>query len=292
MLVKVGIILILLIGLIFFFWPGYPPNQFLMSFISKGSPQQQQVNNPQKDTGLENHQMPNLLNIEFKDGVDKGDETEMRKGFKLMDFTLNKLFGHSITKKSAIRVEASSSDSKFLDENGTITFVYQVLSQDWLLPKKIGSQYNMDMRSRAAAHEYIHLYQINEGCANLGSEGEKAKWFLEGVAEWLSYKAMEESGNLPFGFDGKKMILMQFQMGGGNVKLLNSYEKEISTDVSLYGYFALAVDYLVENTNIKALDNYCANIGKGQELSVAFQNAFGISLEKFYSDFEVYRKSL
>ena len=287
MVLKIGITLVLVVGLVFFFWPGHPPNQFIMSLISK-TPQ----SSTQKEAKLENHQLPALLTVEFKNGVDKSDEEEMKKGFKIMDFTLNKLFGHSISRKSAIRVKASGADSKFLDENDTITFVYQTLSQDWLIPKKIGEQYRMDMRSRAAAHEYVHLYQINEGCANLGREGEKAKWLLEGSAEWLSYQAMEESSNLPFSFDARKMIMMQFQMGGGNVKLLNSYEEETTTDVPLYGYFALAVDYLVENSSVKALDNYCANIGKGEDLPTAFQKAFGISLKNFYSDFEDYRKSL
>ncbi|MDP3733453.1 MAG: hypothetical protein Q8Q91_02815, partial [Candidatus Daviesbacteria bacterium] len=133
---------------------------------------------------------------------------------------------------------------------------------------------------------------INDGCANIGRVDEKAKWFLEGEAEWFSYKAMEESGNLPFSFDAKKIIMMQFQGGEGNFNQLSSYEEGTTTDVSLYGLFALAVDYLVEKTNVKALDSYCANIGKGQDLPTAFQNAFGISLEKFYLDFEAYRKSL
>ncbi len=294
MFLKVGIFLVLIIGLIFFFWPGYPPNQFLQSLISKGSPKQIQVSNNQKEASFEDHQMPALLSIEFKNDVDKSDEVEMRKGFKVMDFYLNQWFGHSITKKSSIRVEATSGDSKFLDENGTITFVYRTQSRDWQLPKQIGSQYNMDMRSRVAAHEYVHLYQRNQGCANVGREGEKVKWFLEGEAEWFSYKAMEKSDNLPFSLDAKKMIMMQFKMGGGNFNQLNSYERVsgVNLDPPMYAYFALAVDYLVKDRDIKSLDSFCANIGKGQDLPTAFQNAFGISLDKFYSDFETYRRGI
>lgn len=233
--------------------------------------------------------MPQLLTIEFKTGVDQSDETEMRKGFKIMDFYLNQWFGKSITKKSAIVVEASAKDSKFQKANdSTIEFIYRTLSQDWQLPKKIGEQYHMDMRARAAAHEYIHLYQINQGCAKIGREDEQVKWFLEGEAEWLSYKAMEETGNLPFSFDAKKMIMMQFKMGGGSFKKLGSYEqvKEFNTDPSLYGYFALAIDFLMKDRDIKTLDTFCANIGKEQDLAPAFQDAFNISLEKFYSNFE------
>ncbi len=53
----------------------------------------------------------------------------------------------------------------------------------------------------------------------------------------------------------------------------------------------MAIDYLVKDKDIKTLDNFCANIGKEQDLSTAFQNAFGITLDKFYEDFESYRST-
>lgn len=292
--IKIGITAVLVIGMVFFFWPGYPPNQFLQSLISgKSFPQQAPVNQTNKKD-LASHQMPELLNIEIKSDVDKEDAGKMQEGFKIMDFYLNRWFGKSITKKSAIRVEAKSGDSKFQKEGDAILFLYLTQSSDWQIPKEIGAKYNTDMRSKLAAHEYVHLYQINNGCANLGRDGEKIKWFLEGEAEWLSYKVMEETGNLPFSFDAKKMIMMQLKTGGGNFNQLNSYEqvKGASTDTSLYGYFALAIDYLVKDKNIKTLDDFCINLGKGQGVSVAFQNAFSILLEKFYSDFEAYYKNL
>ncbi|MBI2035028.1 MAG: hypothetical protein HYT11_04815 [Candidatus Levybacteria bacterium] len=287
------IILIVIVGLVFFFWPGYPPNQFLQSLIA-GKPFTQQIAQINTGDKIETHEMPKFLNIEFKPGVDQSDEVEMRKGFTIMDFYLNQWFGHSITKKSAVVVEVSDKDSKFQETNGTIEFIYRTLSQDWQQPKQVGAQYKMDMRSRAAAHEYVHLYQINQGCANVGREGEKVKWFLEGEAEWLSYKSMEKSGNLPYSFDANKMIMMQFMMGGGNFSQLSSYEraKAVNIDPSLYGYFAMAVEYLIKDRDIKSLDGFCASLGKGQELSAAFENAFGIPLQKFYSEFEAYRQNL
>lgn len=236
------------------------------------------------------HEMPNLLDMEFKSGVDESDEEKMREGFKIMDFYLDEWFSHSITRKSSIIVEAANDDSKFLEENGKLVFLYRTLSSDWQLPKQIGAQYNMDMRSRAAAHEYVHLYQINDGCAHLGREGEKVKWFLEGEAEWLSYKAFDESGNFPYYSGWKQLLLSQAVQSEAELKPLQAYEEGTNLE-SIYSYFTLAIEFLVKNKDIRALDDFCTNLGKGQELSIAFQNAFGITLDKFYEDFEAYRKT-
>lgn len=289
-IIKVGLVLLLIIGLVFFFWPGYPPYNFITSLISQKSPQIGQTNQATKK-GLGSHQMPKLLNIDIKSDVNKEDGEKMSQGFKVMDFYLNEWFGKSITKKSAIRVEATSGDSKFKDENGTIVFLYLTQSRDWQLPKQIGAQFNMDMRSRAAAHEYVHLYQINNGCANTGRAGEKVKWFLEGEAEWLSYKASDESGNLPFFFSNGQWSSFLTKQIGADMKPLQTYEKGENLD-NAYPYFTLAIEFLMKNRQIKTLDDFCVNLGKGEDLSAAFENTFGIPLAKFYSDFANYRQNL
>jgi len=220
------------------------------------------------------HEMPKLLDMEFKSGVDKSDETEMRKGSKIMDFYLNEWFGHSITKKSSIRVEVTSGDSQLFEENGRFVYLWRPLSRDWQVPKQHGEQ-----ESRVAAHEYVHLYQINNGCAHAWRVGENPKWFIEGEADWFSFKAVNGSWSFPFWF---KYVLLQ--MGA---KPIQTYDEAQNVE-GMYPYFALAVDFLMKNKDIKTLDSFCVNLGKGQEVSVAFQNAFGVPLEKFYSDFEVY----
>lgn len=220
------------------------------------------------------HEMPKLLDIEVKSGVDKEDGEKVLEGFKIMDFYLNEWFGKSITRKSAIRIEATSGESNLLEENGRFVFLWRTLSRDWQVPKQHGEQMN-----RVAAHEYVHLYQINNGCAHVGRMEEKPKWFIEGEADWLSYKAVSGSWEFPFWF---KYALPQ--MG---IKPIQTYDEAQNVE-NIYPYFALAVDFLMKNKDIKTLDSFCVNLGKGQEVSVAFQNAFGVPLEKFYSDFEAY----
>ena len=239
---------------------------------------------------IEAHEMPALLTIEVKSGVDKEDGEKMRQGFKVMDFYLNEWLGHSITEKSAIRIEAASEDSKFLKENGTFVFYWRTFSSDWLPTKQNMIKYNIDERTKAAAHEYVHIYQINKGCAKPLRMGENPRWFLEGEAEWLSYKAVYEAGISPYPSSLKQYLLYPVRQAGATLKPLQMYEKE-SHPGAEYFYFTLALDLLMKNRDIKTLDDFCANIGKGQDVPVAFQNAFGISLDKFYEEFEAYRKT-
>lgn len=253
------------------------PKPVNKSVVKKESPKQVKVASPQTISAqkLATHEMPKLFDLEFKSGVNKSDEAEMRRGFKSMDFYLNEWFGHSITKKSAFRIEATNQDSKLVEENGTFVFLFRTLSTDWQIPKQNGEQ-----GDRVAAHEYVHLYQINNGCAHVGRVGEKPKWFVEGMADWLSYKAVKGSWSFPFWF---KFAVPQ--MGG--LKQIQTYDEARGVE-NIYPYFASAVDFLMKNKDIKTLEDFCINLGKKQEISVAFQNAFDIPLEQFYSDFKAY----
>ncbi len=227
------------------------------------------------------HELPKLFYLEVKSGVDETEAAEFRKGIKIMDFYLNEWFGHSITKKSAIRIEATSGDDKLFEENGTFVFLFRTLGRGWQLPKQTEGLFNKDWRIRVTTHEYVHLYQINNGgCAHVGRVAENPKWFVEGEADWLSYKAVKGSWSLPFWF---KFAIQQ--MGG--LKPIQTYDEAKDVE-KIYPYFASAVDFLMKGRDIKTLDAFCANIGKGQEVSAAFQNAFGVPLEQFYSDFKAY----
>ena len=71
------------------------------------------------------------------------------------------------------------------------------------------------------------------------------------------------------------------------MKPLPTYDQASGVE-NVYPYFTLAVDFLMKNRDIKTLEDFCVNLGKGQEVSVAFQNIFGTPLEKFYEEFEAY----
>lgn len=287
---KILILSVLIIGLVFFFWPGYPPNQFLQKFISQ-TPLQQLA--PSKNA-LKAHKTPDLVSLEIDPTVDSEDADKLHEGIRVMDFYLNEWFGHSIDKKVLMTVDASTKNSLIVEENGQMVALLHTNEPLWQQFRQFIVQYRMDMRSRFAAHEYVHYYQRDAGCGRIYLPQENTlKWLMEGEAEWLSYTALNKAGQLPFYTGLEQILQIQYQQNQGNLKPLSAYEKEATADVvSSYSYFALALELLMKNRDIKTLDDFCTNVKKGQGVSAAFQNAFGISLEKFYSDFEAYRQNL
>ena len=286
---KILILLVIIIALVFFFWPGYPPNQFLQKLISK-TPLEQI--NPSKNA-LKTHKTPDLVILEIDPSVDPEDAAKMREGIRVMDYYLNKWFGHSVNKKVLMTVDASTENSIIKEQNGEMVAVLHTNEPIWQQFRQFIVQYRMDMRSRFSAHEYVHYWQRDAGCGRIYLPSEVTlKWLMEGEAEWLSYKAMNEAGQLPFYLGLEQMLAMQYQQNQGNLKPLRAYEKDVQTLVSTYSYFALALELLMKNRDIKTIDGFCANIGKGQEALVAFENAFCIPLEKFYAEFEQYERSL
>lgn len=289
MLIKVGVSVLLAIGVVFFFWPGYPPNQYLQKLILRTGSQQL---NPSKNA-LKTHKTPDLVILEIDPSVDSEDADKLHEGIRVMDFYLNEWFGHSIDKKVLMTVDASSKNSILEERDGEMVAVLHTNEPIWQQFRQFIVQYGMDMRSRFAAHEYVHYYQRDAGCGRIHLPQEVTlKWLMEGEAEWLSYTALNKAGQLPFYLSLEQMLATQYQQNQGNLKPLRAYEKDAQTSVSTYSYFALALELLMKNRDIKTLDDFCASIGKGQEVSVAFQNAFGIPLAKFYSDFETYRQNL
>lgn len=286
---KIGILVLLIIVLIFFFWPGYPPNQFLQSLLSGKSPQQQkQAFNV----------LPSLVKAEFANSVTEEDKGFVITGISAMDFYLQKWFGKSINKPAGLRVgtaaesPSSESEARVGLEGGKIVILIKTGGPIWKQMIEL-NKYGGESRNRVSAHEYVHVYQFHNGCGTDadGNLSVTPKWFLEGEAEWLSNKAMHESGLVPsFGFP---QFLLPFAKQ--ETAPLKSYEKveKGGLTVSRYTFYTIAIDYLMRGKPKKVLDDFCVNLadGKGMSMPKAFEAAFGISLEKFYEGFEAYRKT-
>lgn len=142
-----------------------------------------------------------------------------------------------------------------------------------------------------AAHEYVHVYAAYNG---LGSTDVSISitplWFLEGEAEWLSYQIVYEAGlSPPF---NEQMLT---SLAKEETAPLKSLEKPTQTVVnsSRYALYALAADYLMRGKQKKVLDDFAVYLadGKGMSMPQAFEKAFNITLDKFYENFESYRKT-
>ncbi len=291
MKLKIGIFILLLLGLVFVFWPGHPPNQFLMSLIS-GSPKQITGTTKQKQIF---NTLPPLVKAEFAKDVTEEDKSFIIQGISSMDFYLNKWFGKSINSESGLRVDTTPDDTpgrgaKVEFENGKMVILVGTKAWIWKQQTQLNAVMGGDSHPHVSSHEYVHVYQYQNGCGNSATHVHIApKWFEEGEAEWLSYKVTQETGWTPT-FSISQMLVTPAK---GEPSTLKSHEVDSELTPSSYSMYAMAIDFLMKDRPIKALDDFCANLagGKGMSMPKAFEKAFGITLEKFYEDFENSRKT-
>ena len=243
------------------------------------------------------NELPSLVKAEFASGVTDEDRLFVIHGISAMDFYLKKWFGKSTNQPSGLRVSATqatgdlSTGAQIVVENGITVIEVKTKSEIWNMQTESKKQIGGEPHNGVSMHEYVHVYQFQNGCGSIAQERLSApKWFYEGEAVLLSYKVMPEAG-WSFPFSIQQMIPLAKQETG----LLKSFETNEGTSHAnlqfAYPLFATAVDYLIKDKPITALDDFCANMGKGQDVPTAFQSAFGIALEKFYEEFEAYRKT-
>ena len=240
--------------------------------------------------------LPPLITAEFASDVTEEDKKFVITGISATDFYLQKWFGKSINQPAGLRVSVGGkstnreNDAQVVVEDGKIVILIETGSTVWKEMTQINA-YGGENRNRISAHEYVHVYQFQNGCGRPDIQTPIApKWFLEGGAEWLSHKVMHEAGLVPSsGFPEYSIIPLAKQQVG----LLKSFEKKEGLETSLYSFYTMAVDFLMKNRQMKTLDDFCVNLagGNGMSMPEAFEAAFGITLDKFYEDFESYRKT-
>jgi len=237
--------------------------------------------------------LPSLVKAEFAGDVSQEDKNVITQGVAAMDFYLQKWFGKSTNKPSGLNVDADApanegEGAQVEVKNGVMNILLKTGSSPWKRQIQTNKEFGGEWRSRLAAHEYVHVYQFQNGCGSVSVEPPIVpKWFGEGEAEWLAYKAMIEAGQIP------QLSIPQFATPQAKqvVGSLQSFENPTGLNFQAYFLYTMAVDYLMKDRSIKALDDFCANVGSGVHWSKAFETTFGITLPKFYEDFESYRKT-
>lgn len=291
--IVIFIIIALILGLVFFFWPGHPPNDLLQKIISGDPIQKSDFAPPGKQKQTFNT-LPALLNGEFASGVNEEDKNLIIQGISTMDFYLQKWFGKSINKPAGLRVGTGApadmgAGSQVVMEDGKIVILMETGSFAWKRQIQSNNEIGGEWRPRLAAHEYVHVYQFQNGCGEgiLTGSPVVPRWFTEGVAEWLSYKAAKEAGQLPRA--GIPQLILPVAKQAKDP--LESFENPNSSDFSAYFLFNMAIDYLMKDRPVKTLDDFCANLGNGMSMPKAFETTFGMTKDKFYEGFEAYRKT-
>lgn len=141
-------------------------------------------------------------------------------------------------------------------------------------------------RSITVAHETFHVLQnqLFPG-APFGASQFAVRWMLEGSAEWWGCYAAGIHG-----VDERKEnyagIVRQ------NPALTLADLEPLSAPQPAYGFGFIAVDRLVTMRGVESLFEFWRLAGSGVPWHDAFAQAFGMSVDAFYADFDAYRRTL
>ena len=143
-------------------------------------------------------------------------------------------------------------------------------------------------------HEYTHVWQHHLGCISqfwqpLGT------WLNEGLASYIAHEALIEGGHQRR-IDVIDHMTHSARVTGQLDRPFQDFAEGSIRDIGIHpghvGY--LAVARLVESSpnGILSLRTICEEVADGASVPVAFETAFGISLDDFYAEFEEYRKEV
>jgi len=238
--------------------------------------------------------LPDLIKPNYATDISLENKNLVITGIAAQDYYLNQWFGKSINRPTGLEVvrqdPANQAGAEVVSKNGEA--VIKIATDGFAMQQaKMMNQYNGgESRPHISAHEYVHVYQFQNGCGIIGMNNYLApRWLMEGEAEWLSYKALGEAGIGP-SIKFKDLYIRQAREDN---TVLKSLESRQDFPPSVYPVVGMAVDYLMQDKPIKTIDDFCAKLdnGNGQSVSDAFKSAFGSTLDSFYNDFENYRKS-
>ena len=145
---------------------------------------------------------------------------------------------------------------------------------------------------KTAIHEYTHIWQFHLGCLSSRRLG---NWLSEGMAEFIAYEAMIESGEM----DRSEVMEVMLSRARGSGELsrpLRDFAEGAIRDIGVWpghiGFLALHRILPSAPGGILSLRTLCEEVGDGASVPDAFETAFGVSLDDFYADFEKYREEL
>lgn len=159
-------------------------------------------------------------------------------------------------------------------------------------PQWMSQQLDVD-RQKIAAHEYAHGWQNSLGCLSFNHQPLPG-WFNEGVAEYVAYSAAVRAGVM--NHDDVMQFMAELAVATGEAAVpLESLEypgESYSLWPGNIGFFA--VHQLVDRSpsGVPSLRIVCEDVAFGATVDEAFEDAFGLTRQQFYKDFESFRLDL
>ncbi|MEX2459182.1 MAG: hypothetical protein WD770_09365 [Actinomycetota bacterium] len=144
--------------------------------------------------------------------------------------------------------------------------------------------YRYTVMFHEAYHWYQELASKSEQTLN-GFRRTNPLWLIEGTAEWFGHEAAVHFGFYPSMDDARAYEASRLRHGA---KELKSFEMRDRPSGDAYALFFTAVDRLIrDHGGIGALRRYWAFEDDDVDWRVVFRESFGISVAKFYGEFDV-----
>jgi len=142
------------------------------------------------------------------------------------------------------------------------------------------------------AHEYTHHWQEVQGCFSTPGNPDPRPmrwWVSEGMAEYLSAASLVKAGKLTWDQADHAWQLADAQ-GAPYTQFPSLKTMEFDFKGWDYSFAYLAIERLVKQAprGVLSLRIMCQDAAKGMDYSKAFQDAFGQSVDAFYTEFPVY----
>jgi hypothetical protein len=143
-------------------------------------------------------------------------------------------------------------------------------------------------RLHVVVHEYIHAWQHQ----SLGADGPTLPaWFIEGMAEYLSYDAISRQGLVrPQAVRDYHAWSVQSARDLAGLEELADRSAFYTEHGPVYSLAYLAIARLLGDESPDLLDKFIDRIRLGQKSESAFNSVFGQDLQSFYRSFAIYRR--
>jgi hypothetical protein len=238
------------------------------------------------------------VELRVQNGVDASELRAIRRGLRLTDRFMARTLGHTVHGHVEARIARSNGCRPFQRageaivgeaEKGFLCVDTASPAWRWLMLK------DRRAASAAAGHEYVHVLQGELGCLQ-SSLDESFRWIVEGMAEEVSWQALVAAHRVT-----GAQVAHRIRADGAfdsNLEPLRMYETDGGRDPE-YALWHVAVRRLLARAVAfgaaparrpeLALRRFCDRVASRHPWRQAFERSFGVSAERFYAGFEIWR---
>lgn len=230
----------------------------------------------------------------FSESTSAADQQLIRDTVNFAHDFMQTTFGRTIQNATTINTSTtaqgcSQGGSAAFTGLGAVTFC--VANPGWMQPGPMN-------RQKIVIHELYHVLQFERRWTGGPQTITGPDWLIEGSAEVIGFLGMAQKGwvstDTARGCWTKEMSDFAARQPPGlpSLNLLESHQQFQTTIGPTYTVSSLAVDRLIANSGVRALNTFMDAAGSQTPAQTSFTSAFGLSVTAFYDQFAAYRSGL